>query len=132
MIHNLAKNPDKQEKLYQELKEEVTPGKPISAELLEDKLSYLKAVIKESDRYAQCSGTGIVFLGLSAGRVLRPNWRIQGGRQGREHPPPPRPFGPISFIFMQFSAKILPNNSLLIQIQRLMPPVWKIRDPRLD
>ena len=50
MIHNLAKNPDKQEKLYQELKEEVAAEKPISPELLEDKLPYLKAIIKESDR----------------------------------------------------------------------------------
>ena len=50
MIYNLAKNPDKQEKLYQELKEEVTAGKPISAEALEDKLPYLKAAVKESQR----------------------------------------------------------------------------------
>ena len=29
---------------------------------------------------------------------------------------------PISFIFVQFSAKILPNNSFLAQIQRLAKP----------
>ena len=32
-------------------------------------------------------------------------------------------FGPISFIFMQFSAKILPNNRLSAQIKR--PILWK-------
>ena len=39
-----------------------------------------------------------------------------GGCQGSV---PPR--GPISFIFMQFSAKILPNNSDLAQILGLVP-----------
>ena len=32
------------------------------------------------------------------------------------------PLGPISFIFMQFSAKILPNNSFSHQIQELATP----------
>ena len=36
-----------------------------------------------------------------------------GGHQGHT------PLGPISFIFMQFSAKMLPNNTFLPQIQGL-------------
>ena len=40
--------------------------------------------------------------------------------------------GPISFIFMKFSAKILPNNRILPQIQGLAPaPAWEILDPPL-
>ena len=40
--------------------------------------------------------------------------------------------GPISFIFMQFSAKILPNNRILPQIQGLAPSsAWEILDPPL-
>ena len=40
--------------------------------------------------------------------------------------------GPISFIFMQFSAKILPNNRILFQIQGLAPSsAWEILGPPL-
>ena len=42
------------------------------------------------------------------------HWRIQGWRQGRAPPPFPN-----SFIFMQFSVKIWPNN-------RLVLPSWKL------
>ena len=38
---------------------------------------------------------------------------------------------PISFIFMQFSTKILPTNRFLPQSQKLVPPVWEILDPTL-
>ena len=41
-------------------------------------------------------------------------------------------FGPISFIFMQFTATILPNNRFLAQIQWLAPSVWEILDPPLN
>ena len=44
----------------------------------------------------------------------------RGWRQGRAPPP----LGPNSFIFMQFSVKIWPNN-------RLAPPPWKLAPPRL-
>ena len=37
---------------------------------------------------------------------------------------------PISCIFMQFSAKILPNNRFLVSIL-LVPSVWEILDPPL-
>ena len=37
------------------------------------------------------------------------HWWIQGGRQGRAPPPPPG--GPNSFIFMQFSAKIINKHT---------------------
>ena len=39
---------------------------------------------------------------------------------------------PISFISMQFSAKILSNNRSLTQTQGLSPVVWEILDPSLD
>ena len=48
------------------------------------------------------------------------HWRIQGGR-----------VGPISFIFMQFSAKILSNNRFLVRTQGFVPPVWENLDPPL-
>ena len=44
------------------------------------------------------------------------------------------PLGPISFIFMQFLTKILPNNRFLGQTQGLAPappPVMEILDPPL-
>ena len=50
LIYHLAHNPEKQQKLYQELKAEVTTEEPIPQEVLEDGLSYLKAVVKESMR----------------------------------------------------------------------------------
>ena len=40
---------------------------------------------------------------------------MKGGRQGRTHP-----VNPISFIFMQFSAIILPNNRFLPEIQEFV------------
>ena len=43
------------------------------------------------------------------------HWRIQGGVRGT-------PPGPISIIFMQFLANILPTNRLLPQTQQLPPP----------
>ena len=46
-----------------------------------------------------------------------------------------RPLGPISFIFMQFSRKIWPNNRLVPPPWGLTPPsFWEILDPplRLD
>ena len=52
-----------------------------------------------------------------------------GGSQGLalETPPPP-----VSFIFMQFSAKIVSNNRFLSQTQKLTPLlVWEILDPPL-
>ena len=50
LIYHLAHNQEKQEKLYQELKAEVTADQPISPEVLEDGLMYLKATVKESQR----------------------------------------------------------------------------------
>ena len=44
--------------------------------------------------------------------------------------PPHPPLGPISVIFMQFSAKILPKNGFLPQTQGLGPR-WEILDPPL-
>ena len=39
------------------------------------------------------------------------------------------PLSPISFIFMQFSAKILSSNAFLVQTQGLAPPpIWEILD----
>ena len=38
---------------------------------------------------------------------------------------------PISFIFIQFSQKLLPNNTFLPQTQGLVPPIWEILDPPL-
>ena len=46
----MAHNPEKQDILYEEVKAEVRAGKPISQEVLEGGLSYLKAVVKESMR----------------------------------------------------------------------------------
>ena len=51
VIYNLVKNPDIQEKLYQELRAEVTPGQHVKPEVLEDGLKYLKAVLHETQRY---------------------------------------------------------------------------------
>ena len=41
------------------------------------------------------------------------------------------PLNPISFIFMQYSTKILTTNRFLPQTQKLAPPVWEILDPPL-
>ena len=43
------------------------------------------------------------------------HWRIQEGGGGLLRRAPPLPLGPISFIFMQFLAKILRNNRFLPQ-----------------
>ena len=42
------------------------------------------------------------------------------------------PLGPSSFIFMQFSEKIWPNNGLAPPPWRLAPPVGEILDPPTD
>ena len=42
------------------------------------------------------------------------------------------PLGPVSFISMQFSAKILLNDRFLPQTQGLVPPFWDILDPPLQ
>ena len=57
------------------------------------------------------------------------HWRIQGRGGGRDA----RAAGRISFILMQFSAEILPNNRFLPQTQGLAPPPppsgkWEILD----
>ena len=39
------------------------------------------------------------------------------------------PLSPISFIFMQFLAKILPNNEILPQTQGLIPPPPSLGNP---
>ncbi|CAH1794752.1 unnamed protein product [Owenia fusiformis] len=48
-IYNLSKHPEKQEKLYQEIKDVVGDGGDVTADQL-DKMHYLKACIKESFR----------------------------------------------------------------------------------
>ena len=55
--------------------------------------------------------------------------RIDGSRADPGHPSP----DPISFIFMHFSANILPNNRLAIAPLRLAPhsSVWEILEPPL-
>ena len=51
-----------------------------------------------------------------------------GSEEGRQGRPP----GPISFIFIQFSAKILSNNRFLSKLRDWHPcPVWDILDPPL-
>ena len=39
--------------------------------------------------------------------------------------------GPISFIWMQFLAKILPNNMFLPETEGLVLPIWEMLDPPL-
>ena len=48
------------------------------------------------------------------------------GRQGRAPP-----LNPISFIFMQFSAKTLPKNRFSPQTQGVEASVWEILDQSL-
>ena len=55
------------------------------------------------------------------------HWRIQSGGALGMH----APLGPVSFVFMQFSAQMLPNNEFLPQTQGLAPPIWEILDPPL-
>ena len=47
---------------------------------------------------------------------------ITGGINGSKGDTRDAPFRPISFIFMQFSAKILPKNRILPQVQGLAAP----------
>ena len=54
-----------------------------------------------------------------------------GGSKGNARDASPT-LGPISFNFMRFSAKILPNHRFLPHIQGLMPPVLEILDLPLD
>ena len=51
---------------------------------------------------------------------------IRGSKRGARDDPP-LPLGPISFIFIQFSVKILSNNRFLFHIHGLvpLPPSWK-------
>ena len=48
-LYCLAANPDKQERLYQEVCDVVPEGQPITPDVL-NKLSYLKACVKEGFR----------------------------------------------------------------------------------
>ena len=50
LLSELALNPDKQEKLYQEIQDVVGDTKTLTREHLA-KMSYLKACTKESQRY---------------------------------------------------------------------------------
>ena len=52
-LYNLAKNPDKQQKLFEEIQRYV-PDKdqPVTSDILNE-LKYLKACVKESMRYVQ-------------------------------------------------------------------------------
>ena len=49
VMYNLAKNPDVQEKLYKEIKQVLPNKEPITPEIL-SKLTYVKAVVKETFR----------------------------------------------------------------------------------
>ena len=53
LLHNLAKNPEKQQKLLEEIQRYV-PDKdqPVTSDILNE-LKYMKACIKESMRYRQ-------------------------------------------------------------------------------
>ena len=50
MTYLLAKNPDKQETLYEELRRELPPGQPVTHEMLERNLKYLRATLREVNR----------------------------------------------------------------------------------
>jgi cytochrome P450 family 49 subfamily A len=53
-LYYLAKNPEKQQKLYQEVKSVVIdPQQPIMAHHL-DQMKFMKACIKEATRYLFC------------------------------------------------------------------------------
>ena len=52
-LYNLAKNPDKQQKLFEEIQRYVPEkDQPVTSDILNE-LKYLKACIKESMRYLQ-------------------------------------------------------------------------------
>ena len=50
MTYLLAKNPDKQETLYEELRRELPPGQPVTHEMLGRNLKYLRATLREVNR----------------------------------------------------------------------------------
>ena len=50
VIYNLARNPDKQEALADEISSILRPGVPVTADAIQS-MSYLKACVKESYRY---------------------------------------------------------------------------------
>ena len=50
MTYLLAKNPDKQEALYEELRRELPPGQPVTHEMLGRNLKYLRATLREVNR----------------------------------------------------------------------------------
>ena len=56
------------------------------------------------------------------GFLFSKKYLVTGGSKGGARVT--RPLSPHSFIFMQFSAKILLNN-------RFLPPIWEILDPPL-
>ena len=64
----------------------------------------------------------IVTMGIA---VLAHSLADPGGRAGTRA----SPLGSISFIFMQFSAKIFSNNRFFAKGQGLAPLVWEILDP---
>jgi len=49
-LHNLATNPETQEKAYREVKEVVGDAQVVTSQML-GRLSYIKAVMKETFRY---------------------------------------------------------------------------------
>jgi len=56
VLYNLAKNPDKQQKLFEEIQRFVLDkDQPVTWGILNE-LKYLKACIKESTRYLQNTG----------------------------------------------------------------------------
>ena len=55
------------------------------------------------------------FIEITLGEMYKSGW------VARDMPP----LNPISFIFMQFLTKILPNNRFLFQIQVLVSPIWE-------
>ncbi|KAK3798075.1 hypothetical protein RRG08_034631 [Elysia crispata] len=72
LFYNLAKNPDKQEKLYEEIKVTLGGDEPLTKEALAE-MPYLKACLKESFRLIQPT----IF---SANRVLPEDVVIRGYR----------------------------------------------------
>ena len=50
-MYHLAKNPEIQQKLYKEIRDVISPSNNITYKLF-DKMTYLKAVVKETYRWA--------------------------------------------------------------------------------
>ena len=48
-LYNLAKNPEKQQILYEEIMNTAPVGQPLNGKIV-DRMPYLKAVIKETHR----------------------------------------------------------------------------------